>query len=87
MGVQICIEREVLEAAGWKCQVVNDVTYDIGEDGCEFEVDISFLNIKKDGYEFSSYFPDIFVADCNVWGSNRERFIQAGLFDLEHTEG
>ena len=87
MGIQIQIERDVLEKAGWKCRLQDDYANEYDDDGYVVsETNYPYLLIEKDGYVFASYFPDVFVADCNHWGSSRAQFIAAGLFDLEHIE-
>ncbi len=85
MGVQINIEIKDLLEDGWKVSITKDVghTWD-DEDDCEIEFDDSYLTIEKDNYIFHSYFTDVFVGDCNDWGSNKQEFKEAGLLDIPH---
>ena len=88
MGVQITIERNVLEAAGWKCSVVDNFYEECDDNGyCVDTVNYPELCIEKEGLVFYSMFADCFCADCNEWGTNKARFIAAGLFELEHCLG
>lgn len=87
MGIQICIEREVLEAAGWECHVEDDYYEEQDDEGNDISKNYPILVIEKEGRIFYSYVEDCFFADCNDWGRNKARFVEAGLFDLEHTLG
>ncbi len=87
MGVQITIERNVLESAGWKCHVEDDYYEDTDDDGNDISNNYPILVIEKEGMLFYSMFADCFCADCNEWGTNKARFLAAGLFDLEHCLG
>lgn len=87
MGVQISIEIADLIAAGWETEVVEEIVTDRDDEGKEIEVVHKYLLIKKGPHTFGSYVADCFVADCNVWGSNRTRFEQAGLFLIPHIIG
>ena len=83
MGVQINIEIEDLEAAGWSCRVESEVLTDYDDK----EFINYFLVISKGEWEFASYCKECFYADCNSWGSNIHRFKAAGLFDIPHCLG
>lgn len=86
MGVQITIELAELLKAGWTLKSESESFPEWDDDNqCENEVEYQFLVILKDGQEFHSYCLWCFHADCNEWGSNKERFRQAGLLDIPHT--
>ena len=87
MGVQITIERDVLEAAGWQCHVEDDFYTEQDDEGNDISKNYPVLVIEKGIYTFYSYCGDCFSADCNDWGCNKARFIEAGLFYLEHCLG
>ncbi|GEM_PF-6013817 len=87
MGIQITIEIKDLEAAGWDCEVFERIATEQDFEGNDIEFLDSFLIIKKDHWEFGSYLPDCFYADCNEWGSNIHRFKEAGLFNVVHCLG
>ena len=85
MGVQIKIEREVLESAGWKCWLIEEYNeyYDWDTDQDKSGTR-EYLAITKDAYTFYSYCDDCFVADCKPSGANIDMFMEAGLLDLPH---
>ena len=85
MGVQITIELSDLLEAGWTIYPEEYETYGWNDEiECEVPITIKYCVIKKGPYTFSSYVLDCFHADCNDWGSNKQMFIDAGLFDIQH---
>lgn len=85
MGTQIHIKVQDLLNAGWTLSITEDVTYEWDDElEQEREVPWNYLTIQKGEFIFHSYFHNIFVADCNDWGSNKERLQKAGLLDIPH---
>ena len=84
MGIQITIEREALEDAGWK--ISSHMEEEVWDDDFQFIVypKQEYMVIEKGDYVFTSYVSDCFYADCNAWGQNRALFKAAGLLDLPH---
>ena len=85
MGIQIVIEVEDLQAAGWQ------VSYDahemcVGEthEGDPVFETLTNMVITKANARAVSYSDNAFVADCNYWGSNRGLFESWGLLDIPH---
>ena len=75
MGIQITIEIQDLEEAGWSCKVEDETCWDYDFDRREDVPSThQYLVISKGQWEFCSYLPDCFFADCNEWGSNIHRF-------------
>jgi len=84
MGIQIMIETVDLIKSGW--QLSQAIDPEIRDDWTDEVIypESHHLVIHKGDYEFHSYAPDCFSADCNAWGSNRALFEKAGLMDIPH---
>ena len=84
MGIQITIERDALEDAGWTISYVTDPA--IWDDDQQFVIHPAMTNmvIRKGEVTLYSYCEDVFFADCNAWGGNKPLFEKAGLLDLPH---
>ena len=84
MGIQITIERDALEAAGWEISHVTDPA--IWDDDQQYVIHPEMTNmvISKGVNVFHSYCEDAFFADCNDWGGNKPLFKAAGLLDIPH---
>ncbi len=87
MGIQITIERDALEEAGW--EISSHINPEIWDDDNQFVLypQQEQMVIKKGDYEFHSYVSDCFFADYNAWGNNHALFKEAGLLDLPHILG
>ena len=84
MGIQITIERDVLEEAGWK--ISSYIDPEVWDDDNQFVLypQQECMVIEKGDYQFVSYVSDCFFADSNAWGQNHALFKKAGLLDLPH---
>lgn len=78
MGIQCVIEKDILENAGVKVEVVLETHYDYDEDGNEYphdvELDVYHFN---NGFIAVSYSPYSFCIDVNHWGENRGNLMEA----------
>lgn len=83
MGTQIIIEIEDLEEAGWEVGI-ETLPAIVGGEGVQSFPETHHLVIRKGEWEFCSYSPKCFYADCNAWGQNRQLFKEAGLFELKY---
>lgn len=80
MGVQYIAKKEDLLAAG--CILGVDVeTY---EDYNGEIIEYNLLTCEHNGYKFFSYSEESLFVDCNDWGSNKPRLIDAGMFEIPH---
>lgn len=85
MGVQLLIQTQDLETAGWSISYDEYEIY-VGDtpEGDPIWEPHRDLIIRKGAHEFRSYLDSAFMADCNTWGPNRALFEQAGLLELPH---
>ena len=90
MGVQLTIKAETMKAAGWtSTDVVEAEAYwdEYAQIMFPAMVDRCWDHPERGRIWAYAVSSGDFYIDCNVWGRNRQRCIDLGLFDLEHYLG